>query len=205
MLDAYEQFFSKGYISKQQLFEFGLNETLYAPLDKVEQEWTQLKDKIRNNETVYIRGYGRDAAGTSFFLDLHRQLFGNNNVQKDPTNNAAPAKLIAELTGYSKTRKAGLEPICNYQVSHIFGRTKNIYAFTAPWNIAYIPKILDPFTGHEARGDAAREYRALFQKQAYDRFRDLIEDFNALMTPAKLAIFKNAVEAELSPILALRY
>lgn len=49
----------------------------------------------------------------------------------------------------------------------MFGRTKNIYAFTAPWNIVYMPKILDPFTGHEAKGEMVDEYRMLFQKQRH--------------------------------------
>lgn len=222
MRDAYEQFFEKGYITKQQFFEFGLSETIYAPLDEAEQEWKILKDRIQNNETVHIRGFGRDASGTQLFFDLYNGLFSHTNVIKDSNNNAEPTKLIAELTGYSKSGKAGFDPIRNYQVSHIFGRTKNIYTFTAPWNIAYIPKILDPFTGHEARGDTPKEYRTLFQKQAYERFRYLIEDFNTLMnaqslikgkqdfidmlskqngiTPRQLTIFKKAIEAELSPI-----
>ncbi len=181
MRDAYEQFFAKGYITKQQFFEFGHSETIYAPMDKAEHEWKALKNRILNNDEVYIRGFGRDASGTQLFIDLYRSLFGQENVTKDPTNNAEPTKMLTLLTGYSKSGKNGFEHIQNYQVSHIFGRTKNIYTFTAPWNIAYIPKILDPFTGHEARGEDAREYRSLFQRQAYDRFHHMIEDFNDLM------------------------
>ena len=72
--------------------------------------------------------------------------------------------------------------IRNYQISHIFGRTKNIYAFSAPWNIVYIPKLLDPFTGHEAKGEMISEFAGLFQRQGYEHFEDLIEEFNEIIS-----------------------
>jgi len=147
MRDSYIRFFSKGYISKEQFFEFGLKETIYAPYEKAESEWNRLKQRIENNQEVFIRGFGRDANGTHLFQELYARLVGNHNVKKDPTNNAEPTKIIRELTGYSKTKYSKYELIRNYQISHIFGRTKNIYAFTAPWNIVYMPKMLDPFTG----------------------------------------------------------
>jgi hypothetical protein len=71
--------------------------------------------------------------------------------------------------------------IRNYQVSHIFGRTRNVYAFTAPWNIAYVPKIIDPFTGHEATGQLINEYKIQFQNQSYTRFKTMIDEFNKIM------------------------
>ena len=57
-----------------------------------------------------------------------------------------------------------------------------MYAFTAPWNIVYIPKILDPFTGHEAKCDLVKEFTRLFQKNSYKKFHKLIDDFNQIMT-----------------------
>ena len=138
MRDSYIRFFSEGYISKEQFFEFGLKETIYAPYGKVELEWNRLKNRILNNESVFMRGFGRDANGTYLFQELYKRLNGNNNIKKDPTNNAEPTKIIRALTGYSKTVNSKYELIRNYQISHIFGRTKNIYAFTAPWNIVYI-------------------------------------------------------------------
>lgn len=186
MHDAYERFFARGDITKQQFFEFGLSETIYAPQDKAEQGWEALKEKIRNNEVVFIRGYGKNSSKTHLFFDLYKTLSKHVGIKQDPGNNVWPTKVITNQTGYSKYKKNGFEHIQNYQVSHIFGRTKNIYTFTAPWNIAYIPKILDPFTGHEAKGDYAREYRNLFQQQSYDRFRHMIEEFNAFMQCTKL-------------------
>lgn len=181
MRDSYIKFFSEGYISKEQFFEFGLKETIYAPIDQAEREWVSLKRRITNNEEVFIRGFGRDANGTHLFQELYQRLVGNSHVKKDSTNNAEPTKIIKALTGYSKTKSSKHELIRNYQISHIFGRTKNVYAFTAPWNIVYMPKMLDPFTGHEAKGDMIDEYTILFQKQGYKQFAKLIDDFNEIM------------------------
>ena len=182
MRDSYIRFFSEGYISKEQFFEFGLKETVYAPMDEAEREWASLKSRITNNADVFIRGFGRDGNGTHLFEELYQRLVGNRNVKKDSTNNSEPIKIIRGLTGYSKTKNSKYELIRNYQVSHIFGRTKSIYAFTAPWNIVYMPKMLDPFTGHEAKGDLIDEYTILFQKQGYKQFAKLIDDFNEIIS-----------------------
>jgi len=182
MRDSYIRFFSEGYISKEQFFEFGLKETIYSPYEKAEKEWELLKQRVHTNKAVFIRGFGRDANGTHLFQEFYKKLVGNENVKKDPTNNAEPTKIVRDLTGYSKAKNNKFEPIRNYQVSHIFGRTKNIYAFTAPWNIVYMPKMLDPFTGHEAKGDMIDEYTILFQKQGYKQFGKLIDDFNDIIT-----------------------
>jgi len=182
MRDSYESFFANGYISKQAFFEFGLKETIYAPYEKAEKEWESLKLRIISNQSAYIRGFGRDAAGTHLFLSLYEKIFNNTNIRKDPSNNSAPAKLIRDLTGYSKTPNPKFESIRNYQISHVFGRTKNVFAFTAPWNIVYMPKLLDPFTGHEAKGQMVAEFTTLFRKQSYARFSRLIDDFNEVIS-----------------------
>jgi len=184
MRDSYLRFFSEGYISKEQFFEFGLKETIYVSADKAEQEWDLLKKRIYGNEKVFIRGFGRDSSGTHLFQELYKYIVGNKSVTKDSSNNAEPTKIIRELTGYSKIKSSRYEPIRNYQISHIFGRTKNVFAFTAPWNIVYMPKMLDPFTGHEAKGELIDEYTALFQRQGYERFGRLIDDFNQLISSA---------------------
>jgi hypothetical protein len=182
MRDSYIRFFSEGYITKEQFFEFGLKETIYPPYEKVEKEWEILKRNIVSNKPVFIRGFGRDANGTHLFQELYKRVLGNDSVKKDPTNNAEPTKIIRNLTGYSKSKNSKFELIRNYQVSHVFGRTKNIYTFTAPWNIVYMPKMLDPFTGHEAKGDMIDEYTILFQQQGYKQFSKLIENYNHIIT-----------------------
>jgi hypothetical protein len=45
-----------------------------------------------------------------------------------------------------------------------------------------MPKMLDPFTGHEAKGDMIDEYTILFQKQGYKQFAKLIDDFNEIIS-----------------------
>ena len=88
--------------------------------------------------------------------------------------------------------------------------------------MVYLPKIIDPFTGHEAKGDMVDEYQAIFQQRSYARFEPLIEDYNKLikqpeltdriaayldqmssmMTDAKtMDKFKKSVSDELSPII----
>jgi hypothetical protein len=186
MRDSYKRFFSQGYISKEQFFEFGLQDTIYSPLDKSEIAWSDLKKRITTNQQVYIRGFGRNSNGSHLFQEFYKNIIGNENILIDPTNNAQPTKLIRNLTGYSKTKSNNHEPIQNYQISHIFGRTKNVFAFTTPWNIVYMPKMLDPFTGHEAKGKMIAEYQVLFQQQSYKHFEPLIEDYNKLISSQKL-------------------
>lgn len=180
MIDSYEKFLTK-YVSREDFFDFGLSETIYISTDKVQEEWSNLKNRIFENESVFIRGFGRDAAGTHLFLEFYEKVFQNNNIVKDPTNNQQPTKLLESLTGLKKNKD-----IRNYQVSHIFGRTKNIFTFTAPWNIVFMPKLLDPFTGHEAKGEMIDEYQKLFQQQSYDKFKPFIDEFNDIITDTHL-------------------
>lgn len=178
--DAYIIFFEK-YVSKTELFDFGIAETIMPKYEDASEEWKNLKSRINNNQVIYIRGFGREGNATSMFQGFYKNLINHENIKQDPTNNAEPAKLIRRLTKYSKTPTRGFEHILNYQVSHVFGRTKNIYAFMAPWNIVYIPKILDPFTGHEAKGDAIQEFQKLFQTKIFQTFEPLIRDYNKIM------------------------
>lgn len=52
--------------------------------------------------------------------------------------------------------------------------------------MVYLPKIIDPFTGHEAKGDMVDEYQAIFQQKSYVRFEPLIENYNKLITQPEL-------------------
>lgn len=223
MRDSYERFFELGLVTKQQFFDFGLGDTIYAPSGKAKLAWVDLKKDIESNEAVCIRKYGQNGRSSYLYQDFYAQLLGNDQITPDRTNNENPTKSIRRLTGYAKTPGKGEKKIRNYQISHIFGRTKNPYAFTAPWNIVYMPKMLDPFTGHEAKGEMIDEFTALFEKQSFERFQSLIEDFNAVMTaPALIAAkeryletveerlelgerafenLKKSINVELSPIL----
>lgn len=74
-----------------------------------------------------MRGFGRNAAGTSLFQLFYSIFLEHQRVYKDPTNNTIPTKLLRNWTGYSKSGGKDYSPLRNYQVSHIFGKTKNIF------------------------------------------------------------------------------
>lgn len=175
-IDSYEQFLNNFDIDKDDFYKWGISSTIFPPIPSVEENWKLLKERILSNQIVYIRGYGRDAHGTQLYIDLYRELFGNNNICKDPTNNAEPHKIIQRLTGLKRNSN-----IFNYQVSHIFGHTKNVFLFEAPWNICYTPKIMDPFTGHETKGIWPEEYKKLLLIKAVELYKPFIEDYNQLL------------------------
>ncbi len=181
MRDAYEQFFESLKIEQEEFFRFGLSEIIHVPFDVACVEWEQLKLRITNGEPVHIRGFGRNASNSHLFINLYASLLGHQNISIDPTNNAAPAKLLQRLTGFSKTSKKGCKRLRNYQVTHVFGRTKNPYAFTAPWNIVYLPKIIDPFTGHESTGDLTLKFQQMFRNHIFNLFSPMIHDFNQIV------------------------
>lgn len=179
-MDSYQLFFDE-LVSKDDLFEFGLKHSIFINKDTAHQEWERLKAAISSNQEVHIRGYGRNGHGTSLFTDLYADVFAHHNVKQDATNNASPKRLLQNLTGYRVNQNLN-----NFQIAHIFGRTKNPYSFTAPWNLAFIPKIIDPFTGHEANGEYVLEYQKLFTDQAFEHFEDFIGEFNEIISSAEL-------------------
>lgn len=184
MKDGYLDFFNYFEISDDEFIEYGLNSTIVADKEKTFSSWNILKNNIVSNKEVFIRGYGRDSKGTDLYLELYRDIFRNENIKKDPTNNSKPTKIIQELTGIKKNKD-----IINYQVSHVFGKTKNPYLFTAAWNIIYIPKIFDPFTGHESKGKLKEKFIKKLQEKIYSEYGELIEDYNEIIS--KLDIVKN--------------
>ncbi len=181
-MDSYQKFIDKFHIAKEDLYEFGLTETIFPPIELIEPNWELLKSKIFSNQSVYIRGYGRDAQGTQLYIDLYNYIFNNSHVTKDPTNNLKAQNLISKLTGYKRNTD-----LLNYQVSHIFSRTKNIFLFECPWNIVFVPKIIDPFTGHETKGIWPEEYQKLFLEHVKKRYQKFIDDYNQIITSFTVA------------------
>jgi hypothetical protein len=182
MRDAYDKLFE--HIDKDLFFKKSLEDIIYIENDKINLQWNSLKQNVFENKPVYVRGYGRDAKKTLYFITLYKHLFGNENVFKDSTNNAQPTKLISSNTNYCKITedgKYGKEKIRNYQISHLFGRTKNPLLFNCAWNIAYIPKYLDPFTGHETQGDYSSDFKNLILPILKEKFNYYINDYNKLM------------------------
>lgn len=182
MRDAYDTLFK--HIDKELFFRNSLEDIIYIENDKIDSQWLDLKYDIFNNQTIYIRGYGRDAQKTKYFLTLYKYLFENENVNKDSTNNAQPSKLIKCNTNYCKVIKENKNEklaIRNYQISHLFGRTKNPLLFNCAWNIAYIPKYLDPFTGHETQGNYSSEFKNIILPILKEKFEVYIKDYNAIL------------------------
>lgn len=175
-MDSYQKFLNHFGIDKQALFEWGIETTIFPPIEAVIQEWDLLKAKVLTNQPVYIRGYGRNGHGTNMYVDLYKFLFGNENVKEDPTNNHMPQKCIQRLTGLKRNKD-----IYNYQISHIWGHTKNVFLFEAPWNICYTPKLMDPFTGHETKGSWPKEYQKIFLDRAFELYNPFVADYNKLI------------------------
>lgn len=179
MRDSYEIFFKNFEIDFQDIIKFGIEEdTIYPEKEKIIDCWEKPIFEIENNWVVYIRGYWRDAKWTHLYQELFELLLNNKNIKKDPTNNSYPRRTLEHLTGYFKNwKKANIR---NYQVSHVFGKTKNPFLFTAPWNVVWKPKILGPFTWHESRWENTKLYRVAFEKKAIEIYSDFIQDYNSL-------------------------
>ena len=197
-MDSYQKFRSDFGINEDRFYQWGIDSTIFPDPDKVKLSWDNLKDRIFNNKTVYIRGYGRDVKGTQLYKDFYELVFENSNVEKDPTNNRWPQQNIETLTGLKRNRD-----IFNYQVSHIWGHTKNVFLFEAPWNICYTPKIIDPFTGHEASGVWPKQYKKLFLARAFDLYKPFIEEYNDIISSydiaCKLQIYTSQLEGTFIP------
>ena len=175
--DSYYAFFNHFGIKQKEFCDWGMKATIFPPAEDVALQWEDLKRRVFNNGMVSIRGYKRDAVGTPLFIEFYKTLFRNESIKKDPTNNSKPQQIIKKTTGL--TRK---KDIYNYQVSHIWGRTKNPLLFEAAWNICYTPKIIDPFTGHESNGDLPEEFQERFKKQAFKKYKKFIDDYNRIIT-----------------------
>ena len=183
--DSYLNFLKTFKISDNDFIEYGLKDIIFIPKDKANIEWEILKKKVYSNQEVYIRGMGRDAASTKYMFEIHNSLFGNSNIKKDPSNNTHPTKILENLTGFSKRKSKNTNLISNYQVSHIFGHTKNALMFMAPWNIVYIPKLFDPFSGHESKGELTQIFSTKLKEITYEKFKEDIGDYNSIVNTPK--------------------
>lgn len=185
MIDAYELFMNKFNIKEDDLIDFGLRNTHSIDIGLAEKEWNIQKENIINGGEVIVRTFGNknDARTKSILLNFYKNVYPKVTVETDRDGNTSPRELLERLTQKKKNKD-----IINFQISHIFGQTKNLYAFTAPWNIVFMPKIMDPLTGHEAHGDLKNRFQSELQKMIYNKYEDLIHDFNSLMNNEQLVI-----------------
>ncbi len=175
MIDAYEGLIPE-YISQEEFFRFGLEKSIYIPDEKVKKEWDALKQKLASNKPLFIRGV-KDSLTNQLFYDFYAKVMENQHVKKDPSNTQSPTKIMETLSGYKKSKD-----LRNYQLASIFSRSRNVLAFNAPWNIVYIPNMIDPLLGPDARGDMALQYKEVFQKHCYEKFKPYIQEFNDMIT-----------------------
>jgi len=174
IIDAYQQFFV--YVKKEDFFKFGLENIITIDNNDVYHLWKLLLSDIKNKEkNLYVRSFGRNGSGNEDIRKLYKDVMGID-INFDPTNNQQPTQLLEKNTIYKKNKN-----IFNYQVSHVFGNTKNVYCFTAPWNVIFIPKIVDPFTGHEAKGEYIDEFKKLFNEYIVGKFNNEIKEYNKIM------------------------
>ncbi len=175
--DSFELFMNQFGIDEIKIIEFGLKESIFMKPENVAIQWSELKNKIENNNEVFVRNYGRIKGKQDKLLDFYKTILKLENVEWDPTNNTEPTKLISSTLQLKKNRD-----IFNYKVSHVWGKTINPYSFTAAWNIVYVPTVIDPFTGHESKGDLCEKYKVAFRKHTYNLYKKEIDDFNSIMT-----------------------
>ena len=71
-MDSYIKFFQNFGIDINSAFSWGIENTIFPSMDIVEKAWRELLAKITNNQTVYIRGYGRDAHATHLYFDFYK-------------------------------------------------------------------------------------------------------------------------------------
>jgi hypothetical protein len=182
--DSYSLFmedFSHRPISEDAFINWGIDHIIFADRAKAEEVWKGIKKNWQTNRDLWVRNSGRNGQSSRLYEALFTQ-FGKT-VNFDATNNDKPTNVILSVTGKVKYKPSyaestPLDVVRNYQVSHIWGHTKNPLLFVCPWNICLVPKMFDPFTGHEAKGPLAERFRKAFIDRAKTLYGDLICDYN---------------------------
>ena len=171
--DSYQDFLSSFNIDVNAFINWGIDNAIFPDDKEIKVKWDNLVERITTGcDKVIIRGYGRNAKNTYLFIDMYKEIFPLAKVQVDGTNNAKPKSNLESMTKLKRNKN-----IYNYQISHIFGNIKNVFMFEAPWNICYLPKIMDPFSGHEAKGLLPPKFQVMFQKKVARRYKKYIDAY----------------------------
>ncbi len=173
MKDSYQEFIDNFNIDKNDFYQYGIKSIISADFDTAKKQYERVKNKLINNGSLTIRSYGRGGKNSNLYVELYKSLFRNNNIKIDPTNNTVPRKNISDATNLKIN-----DNLSNYQVSHIWGKTKNPVLFESVWNICFIPRIFDPFTGHECKGGWNDDFIPMLKRYVYDKFKSIIIDYN---------------------------
>lgn len=196
-MDAYLKLIEALGISEEKFAEIGMSNFLPIESDVKKKQWEVNKEKLfTENAELYIRSYGQRGKNTKLYLELYKNMF-NCKIVVDPNNNKYPSQTLKRNTAYRKNSKSTnpkFTPIFNYQISHLFGRTKNPVLFTALWNLAYIPRYFDPFTGHESKGQVSDGIRDSFKRKVIEENEDFIRDYNNFFSDKIESLFMPAFE-----------
>lgn len=206
-IDGYVLFFKEflnetdGDVIFSKLWKFAEQSMKCVDDENVKKSWKSLCDSIENKHSdVFVRKYGRESQNNQRLLkEFYKFLFGESfEVNIDKNNNAKPREMLSEYTAYSVTEsKKNKKILKNFQTSHVFAKTKNCFAFTAPWNVVYLPKILDPFTGHEAKGEIKIKFERKLQKYFCKKYETQIREFNSKMKIYQANLLKEGLRKKL--------
>ena len=172
MKDSYELFLKKFKIEPDDFLKYGVEGVMMIDKQIARKKWDELVKTIEGGGITYIRKYGRTGEATQLYFDMYKVLFPDLIVKKDHSNKS-PKKSLFELLNVGEVK--------NYQASHVFGHTCNVFCFMAPWNIVLMPKIYDPLTGHEAKGNLRDKFIAILRKRIFSEFGDMIIEYNHSM------------------------
>ena len=78
--EAYSKLFEQ--IDKDSYFKSGIDDIVYMDNQAIATQWEHLKKAVFENQTVFIRGYGRDAKGTELYFKLYEKMFENTGFKK---------------------------------------------------------------------------------------------------------------------------
>lgn len=187
--DLFINYFSNNTFSEDAFINWGLNHIVFPDKEMAEKEWEHIKQNWYDNKNLWIRNSGRNGQSSKLYTNFYAQ-FGKT-INFDKTNNEKPTKIIQGITQKTKydkkhhnkcsAKNESLDILRNYQVSHIWGHTKNPLMFVCPWNICFVPKMFDPFTGHEAKGPLVEKFQIAFIERAESLYADLIHDYNTFI------------------------
>lgn len=205
-MSRYRHFFDNKEITVKDLWDFTLENMIFID----NQEGIIFSDRVQDYLTNGEKGILLAGATNPFeeqihYKNIYRILFPGVTFKFETIKNATPRKFLEALTGVKETdppMQIYLK-LRSYQVLHIFKRVHNPYAYLAPWNIIFIPKVLAPFLTvnekyviprfltsnqkefYEKHIEELPEFEVAVKRYIYDRYQQEIDDFNEEMKVLK--------------------
>ena len=192
--NSYLEIFRKLNITEKDFYQACNDEIIWPEGEIVKKLWKNHLVSINNHEPVVIRSVGRLGSKSKILKDFIEKVY-NINIKFDQTNNAEPTKIIKITTGLTKCSNSVKGDLANYQVAHVFEeRTSNPYLFSAPWMTCYVPRIIDPFTGHEYVGGKTF-YTQYFMPIVFKKWGNYIDEYNEIIMEKTSNKFSEEIDA----------